>query len=210
MVSATRRASYTSSKEQQRPCTDSGMPSWLARRRWFQSCMVKPTTSCPSARSMAATVEESTPPDMATAMVLGLGIRALVVSLVRDPQRQSGVGTLCQHILVPVRESICMLALNINCTDYAPIFGGENRNDELRTRTGKSCQIAAISVYVVDDDRQFSADGRRSQPLGDGKIGMGWRPGSAEGDDRNQLIPYVINPNPPVVTTALNDNCNPH
>ncbi len=29
----------------------------------------------PSARSMAATVEESTPPDMATAMVLGLVIR---------------------------------------------------------------------------------------------------------------------------------------
>jgi hypothetical protein len=50
-----------------------GIPvlSWPARRRWFQSCMVKPTTSCPSARSMAATVEESTPPDMATAMVLG-------------------------------------------------------------------------------------------------------------------------------------------
>src|SRR5512141_2930712 len=69
MVSATRRASYTSSKEQQRPCTDSGMPSCPARRRWFQSCMVSPTTLYPSARSMAATVEESTPPDIATAIV---------------------------------------------------------------------------------------------------------------------------------------------
>src|SRR5450755_4362887 len=67
-VSATRRASYTSSIEQQRPWTDSGMPSCPAMRRWFQSCMVSPMTGCPSARSMAATVEESTPPDMATAM----------------------------------------------------------------------------------------------------------------------------------------------
>ena len=45
------------------------MPSCPASRRWFHSCMVRPTTLCPSARSMAATVEESTPPDMATAMV---------------------------------------------------------------------------------------------------------------------------------------------
>jgi hypothetical protein len=30
---------------------------------------------CPSARSMAATVEESTPPDMATAMVRSVGIK---------------------------------------------------------------------------------------------------------------------------------------
>src|ERR1700683_209170 len=68
---ATRRASYTSSSEQQRPVTCSGMPSCSARRRWFQSCMVSPMTLCPSSRSMAATVEESTPPDIATAMVLG-------------------------------------------------------------------------------------------------------------------------------------------
>src|SRR5262245_10163795 len=55
--------------EQQRPRTASGMPSCPARRRWFQSCSVSPTTVCPCARSMAATAEESTPPDMATAMV---------------------------------------------------------------------------------------------------------------------------------------------
>src|SRR6476660_5354921 len=102
------------------------MPSRPARRRWFQSCMVSPTTLCPSARSMAATVEESTPPDMATAMVFGLSIRALVVSLVCYPQRQSCLGTFCQHLLVPLRESIRVLAFNINCTDYAPIFGGKN------------------------------------------------------------------------------------
>src|SRR5258706_4875513 len=50
------------------------MPSCPARRRWFQSCMVRPMMLCPSARSMAATVEESTPPDMATAMVRGSGM----------------------------------------------------------------------------------------------------------------------------------------
>src|SRR5205085_9394648 len=55
--------------EQQRPCTDSGMPARPARRRWFHSCMVRPMMLWPAARSMAATVEESTPPDMATAMV---------------------------------------------------------------------------------------------------------------------------------------------
>ena len=54
------------------------MPSCPARRRWFQSCMVRPMTLCPSARSMAATVEESTPPDMATAMVSVFGIRQLL------------------------------------------------------------------------------------------------------------------------------------
>src|SRR5271163_1996413 len=45
------------------------MPGCPARRRWFQSCIVRPMTLRPSARSMAATAEESTPPDIATAMV---------------------------------------------------------------------------------------------------------------------------------------------
>src|SRR3984885_5761572 len=36
--------------------------------------MVRPMMVCPSARSMAATVEESTPPDIATAIVCGLGM----------------------------------------------------------------------------------------------------------------------------------------
>jgi hypothetical protein len=35
----------------------------------------------PSARSMAATVEESTPPDMATAMVLDVVIRDQLLAL---------------------------------------------------------------------------------------------------------------------------------
>src|ERR1017187_2914820 len=37
-------------------------------RRWFQSCMVNPTTVFPWRTSSAATVELSTPPDIATAM----------------------------------------------------------------------------------------------------------------------------------------------
>jgi hypothetical protein len=36
--------------------------------------MVRPMMLCPSARNMAATAEESTPPDMATAMVLEFGM----------------------------------------------------------------------------------------------------------------------------------------
>ena len=48
----------------------SGMPSRPARRRWFQSWRVRPMRSYPWACRSAATAEESTPPDMATAMVL--------------------------------------------------------------------------------------------------------------------------------------------
>src|ERR1017187_8141652 len=66
ICSATRRASYTSSSEQQRPVAPS--TERPGSRRWFQSCMVRPTTARPSRASMAATVELSTPPLMATAM----------------------------------------------------------------------------------------------------------------------------------------------
>src|ERR1035437_5431135 len=69
--SATARASYTSSMEQHRPRNASGMPSCPASRRWFHSCSVRPTTVCPCAHSSAATAEESTPPDIATAIVSG-------------------------------------------------------------------------------------------------------------------------------------------
>src|SRR6266550_7479726 len=48
--------------------------------------MVRPITLWPSARSMAATVEESTPPDMATAMVLVGSIQHSAVST--QPQIQ--------------------------------------------------------------------------------------------------------------------------
>src|SRR5579863_9379467 len=57
--------------EQQRPVERS--PESWGSRRWFQSCIVRPTTVSPRACSMPATTELSTPPDMATAMV-GSGI----------------------------------------------------------------------------------------------------------------------------------------
>src|SRR6185437_52752 len=69
--SATWRASYTSSSEQQRPALGaSGMPCRPGSRVWSQSCNVSPTTVPPAWTRIAATVEESTPPDMATAMVV--------------------------------------------------------------------------------------------------------------------------------------------
>src|SRR6266404_2194653 len=109
MVSATRRASYTSSIEQQRPWTDSGMPSCPARRRWFQSCMVRPMTLWPSARSMAATAEESTPPDMATAMV-DEGILSIVNRMGVVGEDRSGivrgwqlVDDVSDHSIAPAR-----------------------------------------------------------------------------------------------------------
>src|ERR1017187_2418335 len=71
ICSATRRGAETSSREQQRPDPEGAPPSADAssgRRRWFHNCMVMPTTVRPSRTSMAATVELSTPPLMATAM----------------------------------------------------------------------------------------------------------------------------------------------
>src|SRR5579884_4279324 len=89
--------------EQQRPCTCSGMPSRPARRRWFQSWRVRPTSSYPSSRSMAATVEESTPPDMATATVL-LNVPVMKgqyppTSLVSHPPLVLVRGPICDVLL---------------------------------------------------------------------------------------------------------------
>ena len=44
--SATRRASYTSSSEQQRCCLRAVALQVCGSRRWFQSCMVRPTIVC--------------------------------------------------------------------------------------------------------------------------------------------------------------------
>src|SRR6185437_14325072 len=72
--SATRRASCTSSSEQQRCCT--GPSPWsCGSRRWFQSCIVRPMIACPRSRKIAATVELSTPPDIATATISAGGER---------------------------------------------------------------------------------------------------------------------------------------
>src|SRR5271156_4042298 len=58
---------HTSSSEQQRCCLGPS-PCSSGRRRWFQSCMVRPTMGWPCSWRTAATVEESTPPDMAMAI----------------------------------------------------------------------------------------------------------------------------------------------
>src|SRR5215470_6593336 len=55
-----------SSSEQQRCCAGPS-PCNSGRRRWFQSCIVRPTTGRDCCCKTAATVEESTPPDMAIA-----------------------------------------------------------------------------------------------------------------------------------------------
>src|ERR1700719_329599 len=54
--------------EQQRCWEDAPLSSG-GRRRWFQSCIVRPTIAWPRACRIAATVELSTPPLIATATV---------------------------------------------------------------------------------------------------------------------------------------------
>src|SRR5262249_38144249 len=50
----------------------SGSPfsSTFILRCWFQSCIVKPTNSCPCSFRIAAAAEESTPPLIATAIFI--------------------------------------------------------------------------------------------------------------------------------------------
>src|SRR5258706_15417731 len=64
---ATRRASARSSSVQQPPyvVSDAARLSYI--------CIDSPTTSCPSDLSRYAAVDESTPPDMATAIFIGFG-----------------------------------------------------------------------------------------------------------------------------------------
>jgi hypothetical protein len=63
---ATRRASARSSIVQHPPYVVS------AALRLSYICIDRPTTSCPADLSMYAAVEESTPPDIATAIFTGL------------------------------------------------------------------------------------------------------------------------------------------
>src|SRR5260221_13821161 len=64
-----------SSSEQQREGSDSPFSSTLIPRRWFHNCIVKPTSSWPCSFRIAAAADESTPPDMATAIFI-LGTHA--------------------------------------------------------------------------------------------------------------------------------------
>src|SRR5947207_7764132 len=61
---ATLRASSTADREQQPPCREAS--SELSRGH---CCSVTPTTSWPCACSSAAATDESTPPDIATAIL---------------------------------------------------------------------------------------------------------------------------------------------
>src|SRR5436305_7564084 len=67
---ATRRASARSSSVQQPPYVDS------AADRLSYICIDRPTTSWPAALRMYAAVEESTPPDIATAIFMSKDLEA--------------------------------------------------------------------------------------------------------------------------------------
>src|SRR2546428_5705525 len=62
IADATRRASYKSSSEQQLPNDCSPL--------WSYSCIDRPMTSWPCSASSAAATDESTPPDMATTILM--------------------------------------------------------------------------------------------------------------------------------------------
>src|SRR5881628_2964904 len=65
MAAATRRASCRSSMEQQ-------LPNEVCPSLWSYSCIDRPMTSWPCSASSAAATDESTPPDMATTIRIGM------------------------------------------------------------------------------------------------------------------------------------------
>jgi len=91
---------------------------------------------------MAATVEESTPPDMATAMVLEFSIQQSAkrtgadarISFLEsniEPNQASHSCTRLKQLLIFSRERISLFAVYINCTDNRTGVLVENRNDDL-------------------------------------------------------------------------------
>jgi hypothetical protein len=136
------------------------MPGCPARRRWFQSCMVSPITSCPSARSMAATVEESTPPDMATAMVLALFI-SNQQSAVSTQSASTGFVTAGASVLgatpedsVP-RSYLLILASAVRpaAKEIAPLMISER---EVATRRNNPHQVVPALRATEQDQPSFS------------------------------------------------------
>src|SRR5579875_3190137 len=119
------------------------MPSRPARRRWFQSWRVRPTSSWPSARSMAATAEESTPPDIATAITFsGIG-RPTHHSLIR----QVGAG-LGEHDLVG-GDGVVADALAGGVVDGVGDGGGGSGDADLADATG--AEWIELGVGDVED-----------------------------------------------------------
>ena len=78
MLSATRRASYTSSSEQQRPVTASGMPSWPAQPPLVPQLHGEANDIVSLARQHGRDRGGSTPPDMATAMVFKAALTGIL------------------------------------------------------------------------------------------------------------------------------------
>src|ERR1700730_18274854 len=69
--------------------------------------MVRPMMLCPSARSIAATVEESTPPDMATAMVRASDIGSDMLSdMVSDMLRTDRLFSISRRQLPQPRHGL--------------------------------------------------------------------------------------------------------
>jgi hypothetical protein len=58
-----------------------------ASPEWSQSCIERPTTSCPSFFKRRAATEESTPPDMATAIRMAKRLHRLEGVVFEDPGR---------------------------------------------------------------------------------------------------------------------------
>src|ERR1043165_827814 len=113
---ATRRASARSSSVQQPPYVVS------AADRLSYICIDRPTTSWPAALRMYAAVEESTPPDMATAIFMvergqGAGGGAQVVVVARTPPAPCALltapsltpGIACACPATPVVQSVLVV-----------------------------------------------------------------------------------------------------
>src|SRR5580698_5682741 len=107
--------------------------------------MVKPMTLWPSARSMAATAEESTPPDIATAMVvesvINLSQFVMNVSnnLIRTLPLQSAAvsvsGWLCK---LPIQESTPQRESQAAATSIVSRIVGQRAVDQTRSTPHES------------------------------------------------------------------------
>src|SRR5580698_7988495 len=102
--------------------------------------MVNPMTWCPSARSMAATVEESTPPDIATAMVLESGI---VRSL--SPFHLNALWTDSQYLLARREEQPVV----ITCVGVVQIVSRRNCQPEI-SENKRSLEMFWVKANFCD------------------------------------------------------------
>src|ERR1700730_13106391 len=133
--------------------------------------MVKPTTWCPCARSMAATVEESTPPDIATAMVLELSTSESLVSKLSPGRnhrrrfwhtRSFGAFHLdstradCQHLIVRHEEQPIVVSL----VRILQIIGRPNHEPEI-VEDKRRLQVLRLKEHVTQ--RNFLKTSNRNR-----------------------------------------------